>query len=153
MDGNTLAMPRYCSPSTIHTEQYIIMSVFSKIMMADYIRSLENICFRTWFTDLCHSEQYVNCILVCIYTCSICSSWMWNKKKHVHTICVDFETSDFHQMLLSNKENEENCRCHICSNPLVLKALELGYVCFHESEHLLVSIFCGKDYNSGLIDR
>lgn len=59
-------------------------------------------------------------------------------KKHVHIICVDFVTSEFHQMLLSSKENKENCGCHISSNPLVLKALELGYVCFHESELFFV---------------
>lgn len=90
MDGDTLVMPRYCSPSTIHTEQYIIMSKFSKVM-SDYIRSLENISFRHWFTDTTY--VILNTVLIvcqCAFILAVCAHIAREKKMHyrciVHTI-------------------------------------------------------------------
>lgn len=108
MDGDTLAMPRYCSPSTIHAEQYIIMSKFSKVM-SDYIRSLENISFRRWFTDTTY--VFLSIVLIvcqCAFILAVCVHVASEKKKHVHTMHLYANQSGhFHQLLLENTENAE----------------------------------------------
>lgn len=55
--------------------------------MSDYIRSLENISFRRWFTDTTY--VILNIVLIvcqCAFILAVCAHIACEKKKHVQTM-------------------------------------------------------------------
>lgn len=55
--------------------------------MSDYIRSLENISFRRWFTGTTY--VILNIVLIvcqCAFILAVCAHIACENKKHVHTM-------------------------------------------------------------------